>query len=158
MNMRKKNSRQRGSKTHGWGSMKKHRGAGSRGGRGAAGSGKRGDAKKPSIWKNTKYAGKYGFKSKSTTPNAIMTLAHLENHKKTLITQKLISMKGDVYTADLSKAGFTRLLGTGKVASKWNIIVPYATASAIEKVKNAGGKVKTESAEAVEGTEVKKED
>ena len=50
-NKRSKNSRQRGSKTHGWGAMKKHRGAGHRGGRGAAGSGKRGDAKKPSIWR-----------------------------------------------------------------------------------------------------------
>ena len=52
---RKKNTRQRGSKTHGCGSMKKRRGAGHRGGRGAAGSGKRGDCKKPSIWKNKKY-------------------------------------------------------------------------------------------------------
>jgi large subunit ribosomal protein L15 len=46
---RKKNVKQRGSKTHGWGSMKKHRGAGNRGGRGKAGTGKRGDQKKPTI-------------------------------------------------------------------------------------------------------------
>ena len=39
----------RGSHTHGYGSKKKHRGAGSRGGRGMAGSGKRADQKKPSI-------------------------------------------------------------------------------------------------------------
>jgi len=60
---RKKVTKQRGSKTHGWGAMKKHRGAGNRGGRGMAGTGKRGDAKKPSIQKNKKYFGKYGFKS-----------------------------------------------------------------------------------------------
>ena len=42
-NKRKKNSRQRGEWTHGWGAKKKHRGAGHRGGRGNAGSGKRGE-------------------------------------------------------------------------------------------------------------------
>ena len=45
-NKRSKDTRQRGSNTHGWGAMKKHRGAGHRGGRGNAGTGKRGDAKK----------------------------------------------------------------------------------------------------------------
>ena len=61
INKRKKNSRQRGSWTHGWGSKKKHRGAGHRGGKGNAGTGKKGDAKKPKIWKNKKYFGKYGL-------------------------------------------------------------------------------------------------
>ena len=65
INKRKKNSRQRGSWTHGWGEKKKHRGAGHRGGRGRAGTGKKGDAKKPSVWKNTKYFGKFGFKKKN---------------------------------------------------------------------------------------------
>ncbi len=46
INKQKKNVRQRGTKTHGYGSMKKHRGAGHRGGRGNAGSGKRGDKKR----------------------------------------------------------------------------------------------------------------
>ena len=41
MRTRKKNTRQRGSHTHGWGAKKKHRGAGNRGGRGNAGSGPR---------------------------------------------------------------------------------------------------------------------
>src|SRR3989338_2684643 len=64
INKRKKNTRQRGKTTHGWGARKKHRGAGNRGGRGMAGSGKRADQKKPSILKeygNT-YFGKFGFK------------------------------------------------------------------------------------------------
>ena len=55
---RKKNTRQRAGTTHGWGSMKKHRGKGNKGGAGMAGTGKRGDAKKPAIWKNKKYFGK----------------------------------------------------------------------------------------------------
>ena len=113
-NKRSKNSRQRGSKTHGWGAMKKHRGAGHRGGRGAAGSGKRGDAKKPSIWRNTEYAGKKGFTSHSTSTESPITLAHLENHKKTLIAEGIIIVNGNQHTVDLTKAGYTKLLGTGK--------------------------------------------
>jgi large subunit ribosomal protein L15 len=61
-NKRSKQSRNRGSHTHGGGSMKKRRGAGSRGGKGKAGSGKRGDAKKPMYWKDKNYFGKKGFK------------------------------------------------------------------------------------------------
>lgn len=140
-NKRSKNSRMRGSKTHGGGSMKKRRGAGHRGGRGAAGSGKRGDAKKPSIWRNKKYAGKYGFTSHSTTQQAPITLKHLEDHFKTLVAEGMITTTNDTCTVDLSKAGYTKLLGTGQATKKWNITVASATPSVIEKIKNAGGNV-----------------
>ncbi len=141
MHNRSKNSRQRGSKTHGWGSMKKHRGAGHRGGRGAAGSGKRGDAKKPSIWKNTKYAGKYGFSPKNRDNRASITIHYLENHKKTLLKQKIITQNKDEYVADLNKAGFVKLLATGKATSKWNITINSATKLAAEKIKKAKGTI-----------------
>ena len=59
-NRRKKDVKQRGSHTHGWGSKKKHRGAGNRGGKGMASTGKRSDAVKPSFWKE-RYFGKHGF-------------------------------------------------------------------------------------------------
>jgi len=140
---RSKNSRQRGSKTHGWGSMKKHRGAGHRGGRGAAGSGKRGDAKKPSIWRNTEYAGKKGFTSHSTTTENPIALVYLENHAKTLIAKGIITVTGNQYTADLTKAGYTKLLGTGNAHKQWNIVVAQATPRAIAKIEAAKGKVIT---------------
>ena len=64
---KKKLVKQRGSKTHGWGSKKKHRGAGNRGGKGNAGSGKRADQKKPSFWKSKDWKyGIYGFKTPKT--------------------------------------------------------------------------------------------
>lgn len=44
-------------------------------------------------------------------------------------------------TLDLVKLGFHKLLSTGKLTKKIHIKVPTATASAIEKVKNAGGTV-----------------
>ncbi len=148
---RSKNSRQRGSKTHGWGAMKKHRGAGHRGGRGAAGSGKRGDAKKPSIWRNTEYAGKRGFTSHSTSCEQVISIAHLENHQKTLIAKGVIVVQGNQYTADLTSAGYTKLLGTGKVHKQWHITVEQATASAIEKIKAGKGTIVTTSNETMNG-------
>ena len=51
VNKRKKFSRQRGGHTHGWGSKKKHRGSGNRGGKGMGGTGKRADQVKTLIWK-----------------------------------------------------------------------------------------------------------
>ena len=60
MTKRKKSRKLRGHKTHGYGSKKKHRGAGNRGGRGMAGTGKRAGQKKPSMPED--YLGKKGFK------------------------------------------------------------------------------------------------
>lgn len=138
-NKRSKSSRQRGSHTHGGGAMKKRRGAGHRGGRGAAGSGKRGDAKKPSIWK--KRAGKYGFTSHSRAVKSPVTIAHLELHKKTLLAEGYLQELNGIWTINLETAGYNKLLATGKAVSKWSITTPCATDGAIEKIKNAGGTV-----------------
>ncbi|MFH1771047.1 MAG: uL15m family ribosomal protein [archaeon] len=126
MNKRKKDSRQRGSHTHGWGAKKKHRGAGSRGGRGNAGSGKRGDAKKPSFWNDPSYYKSKGFVSlkKSLKSINISQLNKFENTK-----------------LDLSKEGYNKLLGMGKSKTKYDIKVSYASESAIKKIREAGGTV-----------------
>ena len=146
LNKRTKNSRQRGSHTHGWGSMKKHRGAGSRGGRGNSGSGKRGDQKKPCFWKK-KYFGKDGFISKSRAPEMItVNIKNIIDLIPTWENKGLISKKGDSYTIGLEKLGYNKLLATGKCSLKLNITVDYASSNAIEKVKKAGGNV-----EVVEG-------
>ena len=76
VNKRKKNTRMRGNTTHGWGSMKKRRGAGNRGGRGNAGTGKRADQKKPTILKlyGNSYFGKHGFKNQRRVGKKVKTL------------------------------------------------------------------------------------
>lgn len=146
VNKRSKHSRYRGSKTHGCGSMKKRRGAGLRGGRGAAGSGKRGDAKKPRVWKNPDYGSGRGFTSKNRKRNAPVTLRHLESFTKTLTSEGYLAVKDGSYQIDLGKAGYTKLLATGTPTKKWTITVPEATDGAIEKVKKAGGSVTTTAA------------
>jgi len=142
---RSKTSRLRGTHTHGYGSKKKHRGAGSRGGRGMAGTGKRGDVKKPVIWKDKKYFGKHGFKKKniSIKINAI-TITAVEQMMDILIGKKAAEEKAGTFEIDLKKAGYNKLLSTGKATKKMNITVPYASAKSVEKIKAAGGSVKTE--------------
>ena len=140
VNKRSKNSRLRGSHTHGWGSKKKHRGAGHRGGRGAAGSGKRADAKKPSIWKG-EYFGKAGFTSKSRKRVIPINLWQIEVKLKNWLDNKLISKDNDIYNVDLRKLGYNKILSQGKINNKLKINAEYASKKALQKVKNSGGEI-----------------
>ncbi len=139
-NKRSKNSRQRGSHTHGYGSMKKHRGAGSRGGRGRAGSGKRGDSQKPSLtWKKgSKYKGKIGFTSLKSKLRTI-SIAYLEQKLDTLLKNKLIEDKNGVIQVDLSKLKADKLLSNGSTSRKYSIACLAYSARAKEKIEAAGG-------------------
>jgi large subunit ribosomal protein L15 len=140
VNRRKKNSRQRGSKTHGWGSMKKHRGAGSRGGRGMAGTGKRGDAKKPSIWKNKKYFGRHGFHKQGVVKKIVsVNLSYFEEKAEELLVDKSITKEADRYVIDAAKLGFNKVLGCAKLTKKLKIKAETFSKKAIEKIKAAGG-------------------
>ena len=131
---RAKTSRERGNKTHGWGHKKKHRGKGNKGGKGGAGSGKRSDSKKPSNWKNLKQFGKYGFYS---------------HHKKIkALTLRDLNKKYEG-KVDLTKEGYEKLIGTGNVTKKFEVIVHACTPKAEEKIKKAGGKVTSQNKEKV---------
>ncbi|MBD3249696.1 50S ribosomal protein L15 [Candidatus Woesearchaeota archaeon] len=141
-NKRAKNSRQRGSKTHGCGSMKKRRGKGHKGGAGMAGTGKRASQKKPSIWKNKKYFGKYGFKKKGIIEKIKpINLDYFEQKTEKLFEKKKIEKQGDVYVIDLKKLGYNKLLGSGNITKKLKITSPSFSKKAEEKIKNAGGEV-----------------
>ena len=142
VNRRKKNVRQRGHKTHGWGAKKKHRGKGHQGGAGMAGTGKRADSKKPSIWKDKDYFGKHGFVSK--TPKikiSPVNVSYIEQHINKFISANLVKKENGIYSVELEKLGYNKLLGEGKVSAKFKIKVPYASKSAVEKVKEAGGDI-----------------
>ena len=142
VNKRKKNDRQRGSKTHGWGAKKKHRGKGHQGGAGMAGTGKRADSKKPSIWKDVNYFGKHGFISKTPKVkiNAV-NVNYIEQHLNKFVLSNLIKKEGGFYFVELEKLGYNKLLGNGQVSNKFRIKMPYASKSAVEKIKEAGGEV-----------------
>jgi large subunit ribosomal protein L15 len=141
INHRKKSSRHRGSWTHGWGEKKKHRGAGSRGGRGNAGSGKRGDAKKPSYWKIKKFSGKHGFTNPTTKAVYMITISQLNSSIQQLVGMGSAVKNDNVYKINLSELGFDKLLGTGKPLYTFEIVVAKATDSAIKKIEEKGGSV-----------------
>ena len=144
---RKKNERHRAKTTHGWGSMKKRRGAGNRGGRGNAGTGKRGDANKPNIWGVKKYFGKNGFSSKSRAPAMVpINIKTLEDRADMLVKKGHIKFENGAYVIDLAQLGYNKLLSTGNATKKLIITTAYATEKAVEKVKKAGGDVKVTAA------------
>lgn len=130
---RKKKVKMRGSKTHGWGSKKKHRGSGNRGGFGMAGTGKRAHHKKPTIIKlygNLKnYFGKKGFRRPQKiiiNENAI-NIEELEKLPQTEI--------------NLESLGYTKLLGKGNPTRKYEIIVKSFSKKAKDKIEKLGGKI-----------------
>ncbi len=122
--MKKKNVKFRGSKTHGYGSKKKHRGAGSKGGRGYAGS-----KKHKWIWiiKNEPDH----FSKKVLKP---------KNKKKIINIRDIENI--DSETIDLKKLGYNKLLGTGKIGRK-NIIIDSTSKIAKQKIEKNNGKIIT---------------
>lgn len=124
--------------THGWGSRKKHRKSGERGGKGMSGTGKRADHKKTLITKlyGNKYFGKQGITSKGT-----------ERDKRNRINLRDIELNLSKYPKDtksgkieINLKGY-KILGTGNVQNKLIIKADAASKSAIEKVRAKGGEI-----------------
>ena len=114
--------------THGRG-KKAGRGAGLRGGRGNAGLLKH---RYMHMVKNMPdHFGKHGFKRHPslTKRNRTINVGQLED---------LYPGKNDI---DLTKEGFDKLLGSGKLNKKLKIKVDYASERAIEKIKDKGGEL-----------------
>ncbi len=142
-NKRRKFSRMRGQRGHGWGAKKKHRGAGNRGGRGMAGSGKRADHKKPTILKlyGNEYFGRKGFHrpQKVLSKIKVINLEQLQNKLDYYLDHKLVSKEKDFYVVDLEKLGYQKLLGGGNLSVKLKVNAPYFSESAVEKIEKSGG-------------------
>jgi large subunit ribosomal protein L15 len=156
INLRRKTSRHRGSWTHGHGEKKKHRGAGSRGGRGNAGSGKRGDAKKPSYWKIKNFVGKHGFTNATTKDVSSISISQLNTNVDKLVISGNAIKSGESYKINLSDIGITKLLGTGSPKFVFEIMVEAATVGAIKKIESVKGSVSLIAKEVKEVSEVKK--
>ena len=130
---RKKLVKQRGHRTHGWGSPKKHRGAGSRGGRGHAGSKKH---KKVWVAKNEPgRIGKRGFHS--------LRQKRVKSRIRAINLKDLdrIALKRRLKEINLKALGYDKLLGTGQVTRKLIVKADMFSASAKEKLEKAGGKL-----------------
>ncbi len=143
---KRKTNKFRGSKTHGWGSKKKHRGKGSRGGKGNAGMGKRGQQKLTVLYAEGKLplgrADKGFTRHKSLIrEKKYINVGDLELYLERFEAMGVAEKKGDVYSVDLEKAGYDKLLGAGKITISIEARIAEATPKAIRKVEAAGGKV-----------------
>ena len=140
---RKKTRKYRGTRTHGWGIVRTHRKSGMRGGVGMAGAkshhwiqvvkgirpplGKRGFTRPPPVVKDA---------------NTI-NISHIEAMLPSLVKNEKAAMKGTSYEINLTELGYDKLLAQGSATKPMNITVKEASERAIEKIKAAGGKVKT---------------
>lgn len=142
VNKRKKVGRYRAHTTHGGGSRKKRRGAGSRGGRGNAGTGKRAGHKV--AGRRIKLGG-HGFtphSSQKTSSAKALNVSYFTPRKmEELLAGKKATKEGDSFLLNLKDLGYDKLLGSGATKLKLKISVSGYSKRAEEKIKAAGGSV-----------------
>ena len=121
--------------------MKAGRGKGKKGGSGNAGVGKH-----MWIWyvKNDPlHFGGKGFHSHHVKRERSITLRELGSSIDMLKEKGFVS-GDDVLKIDLKGAGYTKLLGSGNLGIKSNIVVPRATEKAIRKLSVSGSTVEVD--------------
>ncbi len=132
----------RGMGTHGGGARKKRKGSGHRGGIGMAGSGKRADQKKTLVLKlyGNGYFGKQGITSKGTKRDTRkrINLRDILSNLNAFIKKGIA--KETTKGVEINLENY-KILGEGEVSKKMIINAKEASASAVEKVKKAGGEI-----------------
>ena len=128
---RKRNTKLRGSRTQGYGSHKKHRGAGSRGGRGKAGLQKH--KKSWMLINEPDHFGKRGFK--------VPVNAKKETLAITLKDIDILAKKLNKKEIDVSELGYDKVLSTGKITQPLTIKAKKFVEKAKNKIEEAGGTV-----------------
>jgi large subunit ribosomal protein L15 len=137
--------KKRGSRTCGYGRVGQHRKSGSKGYR-KAGRHKHGWTYV--IKYEPEYFGKRGFTSPKSLKREvkIINVGELEEIAEKF---KEKTEEGKILV-DLESLGYTKLLGAGKVTKPLIVKVASCSKSAIEKIREAGGQVLTETQEAKE--------
>jgi large subunit ribosomal protein L15 len=138
---RKKHRRMLGGRSHGYGSHKKHRGAGHRGGTGRAGTS---GAKRPHFWKDEQLFGKFGFVSMNQKDHKelrAINVYELDHYIDAYVKQGKAKKEDDAYSIDLKDIDADKLLGVGKTEKKIKITCFEASKGAMEVIKEAGGEI-----------------
>ncbi len=136
---RKKILKKRG-RGSGYGSHKKHRGGGSRGGRGLAGLHKH--KRMTAIKYMPEHFGKTGFKRPQKVLRELKTinLKGLDSEVDDLLKEKKIKKEKDGIKINLSELGYDKLLGTGKIKHRLIVEAKSFSKNAIKKLEEANGK------------------
>ena len=96
------------------------------------------------MQENPRYFGKWGFKrpQKVIEDLEAINIGAIDEAADRLVERGMATVKGKKYTIDVSKMGIDRVLGSGKVTRKIDLVgVKAITARAREKVVSAGGSV-----------------
>lgn len=124
--MSERTRKMRGSRTFGKG-KKSSRGGGIHGGKGRAGLHKH---KYLYMIKYEPFAyGRHGFKSRNRTEKRVINVGELD------------AIYRDVENIDLTRDGYAKLLGKGKIERQVTVVVAEFSENAKSKVEAAGGKV-----------------
>ncbi|MDH5482968.1 MAG: 50S ribosomal protein L15 [Candidatus Bathyarchaeota archaeon] len=134
--------KKRGSRTHGYGRVGQHRKTGSKGMR-KAGRHKHGWSYVTTY--EPDYFGRKGF----TSPKSLKQKVKIMNvGKLDEIAQRYsVEKEKGKFLIDLESLGYTKLLGTGRIAKPLVVKVPYCSKSAAEKIKKSGGQILMETQE-----------
>ena len=132
----RKTRKMRGSRTHGWGKVGQHRGAGSRGHRNVG--------RHKHLWSYVaahapNHFGKHGFTSHLSfnSKENLINISELDE-----ISEKIsVEQEKGKFFVNLTALGFTKLLGSGKLNKKLIVQIPSCSKSAAEKIKNSGGEL-----------------
>lgn len=131
----------RGSRTQGYGRVGQHRKTGSKGMRNV---GRHKHSWSYVIRYEPEYFGKKGFVS----PKSLRKKENVINVKRLdEIAGKFSTEKEGKMLIDLESLGYTKLLGTGRIAKSLVVKVASCTKSAAEKIKEAGGQILIETRE-----------
>ena len=139
--MSNKKKRQRGSRTHGGGSHKNRRGAGHRGGRGAAGRDKH-------EFHNYEPLGKHGFTRPDKVKDDVVTVdVQKLDEDAALLAAEGVAEETDggyaIDARDVAEDGYdadaVKVLGSGQVRNELDVVADAFSASAREKLAEAGG-------------------
>ena len=132
----RKTRKMRGSRTHGWGKIGQHRGAGCRGNRRVG--------RHKHLWSyvaahEPNYFGKHGFNSPKSInlKEKVINISTLDE----LSEKNSIEKENGKLFIDLSALGYTKLLGSGKLTKKLTVNISSCSKTAAEKIKKAGGEV-----------------
>lgn len=128
----------RGSRTCGGGTHKNRRGAGNRGGRGKAGGCKHHFVR--AILRGYSY-GKHGFKRPAEISRdvSIVNVGELDELAPYLAEEGFAEVRDGAYHINLENLGIEKVLGSGRVTKRLVVTSEEFSASAREKIENAGG-------------------
>ncbi|BBL61608.1 MAG: 50S ribosomal protein L15 [Methanobrevibacter arboriphilus] len=135
----RKINKMRGSRSIGGGCTKKRRGAGHKGGKGKAGLGKHHWTW--TVKNDPNHFGKYGFKRPQKMTNKIkpVNIGYLDDNSEKLLAKGIATKEGDTIVIDVTDLGYGKVLGKGNLLKPLIIKSPAFSASAEDKIQEAGG-------------------